>query len=357
MGHTKTSVCILHNGVLEAVRIITFGGLHITEMLQKTYHVSLEEAESVKIEKGYLICEKEDTFNEDQRVFSNTLKSALQPLIRDLNQTFTSFMATHKKNVKRIYLTGGSTLLRNLDRFLTQELQIETEALSALSTLKYSHISDSPEVQAKVLPTLALGLQYISHLIPLNLRRGSFAKGQIGAEISRLLKPVLKVAAAIVLILGVNFLGRLFLGLHHKNAIDDKISMILKKHHTDLKNETISDATKLERYLTTKKQELETKLSILKTSSDAQVTPLHVMTEISNVIATHPREKMMIQKLQFSENIIKVEGLSDTENGAVILRSGLQFTPYLQVTASETLPLEGQKQRQKFTIELKVRAI
>ncbi|MBI2026623.1 MAG: pilus assembly protein PilM, partial [Deltaproteobacteria bacterium] len=133
IGHSKTSVCIIDNGILKAVRVIAQGGFHLTKILSQIYEASLEESESIKLEKGYLICEKQERFNEDQTIFSDTLKKGLAPLIRDLNQTFVSMSSHNKKPIRNIYLTGGGSQLNNLPTYLTMELQIKTQLLEISS--------------------------------------------------------------------------------------------------------------------------------------------------------------------------------------------------------------------------------
>ncbi|MBI2608369.1 MAG: pilus assembly protein PilM [Deltaproteobacteria bacterium] len=357
IGHVHSSLVILEGGPLQACRVITFGGLHISEHLQKTYKASLEDAENIKVDKGYLICEEEAHFNEDQKVFSKNLKEGLNPLVRDLNQTLTAFRSKHKKNVKKIYMTGGGSLLRNIDVFLTSELQVEIEKLSILKNLKYNHIAASQEIDAKVLPTLAIGIQSMSHDLPINLRKAQFSKTAMAGEWVETFKPMAQYAALFLLILTLNLLGRLSLQTGYSHNINEKVTSIVKKHHPQIDVEVMDDSQKLEKYLRLKNQETETKLELFGKDAAQRMTPLQIINTLTEILSSHPRENMLIQKLQISQENIKVEGISNSESGGIILRAGLQHSPYLQITSSDIQPLDPSSPKRKFTIELKVKTI
>ena len=355
VGHFNTNVALFLDEKLASVRVITTGGFGVTSHLKEAYDTSLEEAEGVKQEKSYIITENEETFSDDQRTFSNTIKEGLQPLLRDLNQTFVSFRANHKKNVKHIYVTGKGSLLRNLPRYVTQELQIETQRLSILEGLQYSHIDASDETETKVLPSLSLALQQMLHFIPLNFRKGEFTKGKRPGKMPAIAQPLFKIAAAVLLILGVNVLGRLILEIQYQSKIDSKINSILTKHFTNIPETIGSDPTKLERFIRTKKKEVETKLELFGEDASFRISPLHVLDELSKIISKHPQRKIIIKKLLYSEEKIRVEGITDSEAGAVIVRSGIQHTGQFQVMKSDTGPVDPQTQQRSFVIEFKAR--
>ena len=356
MGHFNTNVALFMDQRLASVRVITSGGFSVTSHLKEAYDTSLEEAQAVKQEKSYIITEKEDTFNADQQAFSNALKGGLQPLLRDLNQTFVSFRASHKKNIKHIYLTGRGGLLRNLPQYITQELQIETERLNILGSLQHSRLDTTEETEAKVLPSLSLALQQMLHFIPINFRKGEFAKGKRAGQLPPLVKPLFKIAAAILLILSMNVLGRLILEIQYQNKIDSKINSILTKHFTDIPESISSDPSKLEKFVRTKKKELETKLELFGDEAALRISPLHVLDELSKIIANHPQRKIIIKKLIYSESGIRIEGITDSEAGTITVRAGMLQNGYFQVMKSDTGPIDPQTQQRSFVIEFKARS-
>ena len=284
------------------------------------------------------------------------MKGGLQPLLRDLNQTFVSFRASHKKNIKHIYLTGRGGLLRNLPQYITQELQIETERLNILGSLQHSRLDTTEETEAKVLPSLSLALQQMLHFIPINFRKGEFAKGKRAGQLPPLVKPLFKIAAAILLILSMNVLGRLILEIQYQNKIDSKINSILTKHFTDIPESISSDPSKLEKFVRTKKKEVETKLELFGDEAVLRISPLHVLDELSQIISKHPQRKIIIKKLIYSESGIRIEGITDSEAGTITVRAGMLQNGYFQVMKSDTGPIDPQTQQRSFVIEFKARS-
>src|SRR3989338_1759184 len=177
IGHQQTSVSIIEETKISQVRSISMGGKAITQAIQETYHLSLEDAERAKIDNGFVLVDSSNV-SKDQIKFSDCIKKTLDPLVSQLTQTFQSVRSKGKGVVRKLYITGGTSLLRNLPAYVSQELHIEVEFLKCLSAYEASNIADQDENNAKASGALSLSLGLIgkSYGEQFNFRKKEFSK-------------------------------------------------------------------------------------------------------------------------------------------------------------------------------------
>src|SRR3989338_5127078 len=177
IGHQQTSVSIIEETKISQVRSISIGGQAITQAIQEAYHLSLEDAERAKIDNGFVLTDSYSV-SKDQIKFSDCIKKTLDPLVSQLTQTFQSVRSKGKGVVRKLYITGGTSLLRNLPAYVSQELHIEVEFLKCLSAYEASNIADQDENNAKASGALSLSLGLIgkSYGEQFNFRKKEFSK-------------------------------------------------------------------------------------------------------------------------------------------------------------------------------------
>ena len=191
IGRSQTALCIVDDGKINHVRSISIAGQAITQTIQENYKLSFEDAEKAKIDNGFVLT---DTTNvtADQAKFSECIKKALDPLIGQLNQTFQSNRSKGHGVVRKLFLSGGSSLLRNLPAYLSQELSLEVVPLKILNSYTMNNIADNDENNAKVSTVLSLALGCVgrNYSEQFNFRKGEFSKyqaGPLGKEVRYLL--------------------------------------------------------------------------------------------------------------------------------------------------------------------------
>lgn len=128
LGHRTTHVCAIapspsRSGqvLVSFARTIARGGEQLTRSLARALAVDLGRAEELKHMHGIAA-------DAEPRI-TTALREALRPLLRDLRQTLSAYVACYGEPPRSIHLTGGTAQLAGLAELINQELGIETKAL------------------------------------------------------------------------------------------------------------------------------------------------------------------------------------------------------------------------------------
>jgi type IV pilus assembly protein PilM len=126
LGHRKTTLCLLVDGIPRAARTLPIGGRLLTEAIARERDVAWEEAERVKHRDGVLGADLAPT--------SPAAARALERLVRELVRTVGGFEsalgAPPEKAVDEITLLGGGARLQRIDEYLGAQLGIRSARLS-----------------------------------------------------------------------------------------------------------------------------------------------------------------------------------------------------------------------------------
>lgn len=149
MGANSSTLNFYKGNSLRFSREIPIGGDHLTTAIARTittpsatFTITPEEAEKIKRQCG--IPSQEEAKIEFLTDFggvlgeqiSAMLRSHLERLIMEINRTFTYYASTFKTPaVDELFLTGGSSRLKNLNKFFMDNLK-ELKKVESLNTLK-----------------------------------------------------------------------------------------------------------------------------------------------------------------------------------------------------------------------------
>lgn len=113
-------------------RVIPFGGSQITQVVAQIFNKNLEEARHFK-EENVKLLENEIQMDEtavsaEETQVDFAIRSSFGDLVRELRRSL-DFYRTQSPGaqVAKLLLTGGTSLLPGLDRFLAQELGLQVE--------------------------------------------------------------------------------------------------------------------------------------------------------------------------------------------------------------------------------------
>lgn len=147
IGAKSASLSIFHKNILQFTREISVAGDTFTKSLTGALvadnwqiNLTYKEAEELKIKYGLPAEDNAETFGEN-KVPVVQIRSILRPTLRRLgNEILRSFdyyreqFAEEKIDI--LYLTGGSSQLKNLDNFLATTLGIEVKVLSGCEKIQ-----------------------------------------------------------------------------------------------------------------------------------------------------------------------------------------------------------------------------
>ena|SRR3989338_2589082 len=116
IGSVVTNISVIANNIPILNRSIDIGGLTITKAIADSLNVSLVRAEQFKYDIGM------NPERVGQGSVPKTIESALTPIVDELRYSLNLYKTQGQKNIEKIILTGGSSLLLNLPQYLASAL-------------------------------------------------------------------------------------------------------------------------------------------------------------------------------------------------------------------------------------------
>ncbi|MFZ9886008.1 MAG: pilus assembly protein PilM [Myxococcota bacterium] len=127
LGHRHTSVCLMVGDRVISAQTLLHGGHDATLRLARELGLTVEEAERGKKKEAFIeVAGAVAQFPEQARV-SEILKAAYAPIGKRLRQIFQAALSTQRVRVTRVFLTGGGSCILNLDRHLSEVLNVRVE--------------------------------------------------------------------------------------------------------------------------------------------------------------------------------------------------------------------------------------
>lgn len=131
IGVQSTTISIIDKGNLKSSYSFNFAGGQLTYALQSALGLGHTQAEEIKNTEG-LISSKES--------ISKTLYLLIDPLLNEVKKLLADFYLREGKDIKLIYLTGGTSLLPGLKEYFEEILKVKVEIPNCFSSLLYPPI-------------------------------------------------------------------------------------------------------------------------------------------------------------------------------------------------------------------------
>ncbi len=353
IGKSQTGMAIVDEGRLSQVRSISLGGQAITDAIQTQYKLSSEEGEKAKIENGFVLTEEEGA-TQDQVKFSNCIKEALDPLISQINQTFQANRSKGKGIVRKAYVTGGTSLLRNLPQYLSLALHVEVEFLKVLKTFELNNIADQDANHAKATQALALALGCVGSLPSqqFNFRKQEFSRYQKG-PLSHEVKYLAGIGSIILLILFLNIAGNFFILKSTLKSLDSQMIEITKKFPIKIPPHLLEDATQLRAFLNKTAKEHQEKIEALGGSKGGELTTLQILEEISQLA---PKQVLFdVRELSIVDGKIKLKAISDSFNTIDNIEKMLKANPKFTKVIKGEISTASDGRNKDFTLSFEIK--
>lgn len=155
IGHTETIVCAYEKQRLVSARTIFWGMKNAGEAIAIKYELPLLDAlREIKNKGQFLVTKQNASF--EQVTFSDTLAKSFRELTRDLQLVLLELQSELNATVDQIHLTGGGSLVKNLNAFITQNLEIATNRVRLLD--QFSQVLFDKNDQIDATYGIAIGL-------------------------------------------------------------------------------------------------------------------------------------------------------------------------------------------------------
>lgn len=142
MSNDISNIVVAEKGFARFARIMTFGGNDFTEALTNNMGIAHKDAEELKNRIGLLGKDKdsaEEIDEEHQKVasiLSGIANKFANELKRSIEYYFSSDMT--QESIEKLILTGGSSAIPGLDKYISEKLKIQTERGRVLGQVNIS---------------------------------------------------------------------------------------------------------------------------------------------------------------------------------------------------------------------------
>lgn len=136
IGHQTTKAYIVYQNRIISNHISHRAGVSIDQAIAKNYNITLTEASDYKHQNCFFLTEGQyDSVNDEQKEFALLMKETMLPLIHDIKRWTLGFRVKYGHPIEKIYLTGGTSQINNIDNFITQLTGKKTELLEQIERL------------------------------------------------------------------------------------------------------------------------------------------------------------------------------------------------------------------------------
>ncbi len=164
-GARATDLSIEREGNLCWTRSIRIGGGDITGAIQKAFHISFEDAEKLKKDKGiiYLSEDEEKSAGEEDRRLWQAMRPVVEEMVAELQRSASYFHSQLEGGrIDQILLAGGCSRLRNFDLFIADQLGTEVKKLNPLKDIIYSpELLQGEELELELGVAIGLALRSV----------------------------------------------------------------------------------------------------------------------------------------------------------------------------------------------------
>tara|TARA_B100001094_G_scaffold329833_1_gene393525 strand:- start:855 stop:2510 length:1656 start_codon:yes stop_codon:yes gene_type:complete len=367
VGHEKTSVCIVQNGILRLFRSINLGGRYVTDFLARDLEINFQEAQRLKHRISRVCCANDfaEDLSEDDRIVADRTTLAVHAIIKELGRTFYAFKSKDEARISKIYLSGGASVLKNFDTFLGEQLETDVSRLDLIeSGLKISnHLQ--PRIY-EIPQSLAIGLRAVTTVkkhSQINLRQGEFSYVQDYESLLKGTSATFKIVALALLLLTVSYVFKLTFYTSQIDNLKVQYKKEFLRSFPDLKKSykrkkmSFSKLRKdAESNLTAKIAEYEDAISEYKILNSSSA-PLSLLQHISENI---PKELLIdVVKFEFKSTfagqgkmLLKAQ-TKDYESQAKIIDALKKVPVITSISEKSSGKTPGSVNRIEFTIEAK----
>ena len=272
IGHEKTSVCIINNGILRMFRSINLGGKYITEFLARDMEVDFNQAQLLKHRVSQVFCEEDQgqSLNEEDYAIAERITLAANTLVKELGRTLYAFKTSDEQAVSTIFLSGGTSRTLNLNRYLEDHLELEVK----MNRLDETELKISPHLHDHMIimpQSVSIGMRAVTAVkrhTQINLRRGEFAFVQDYESVLKYTSGVFKVMALALIVLCVSYGVKYFFYDQQISRIKDRYQKELVTAFPDLKKKYRNKSVSFERLQRDAKKKFGGSLESMTASAD-----------------------------------------------------------------------------------------
>ena len=321
IGHEKTSVCIVSDGILRMFRAINLGGKYITEFLARDMELEFNQAQVLKHRVSQVFCEKDQgqSLSKEDYAVAERITLATNTLVKELGRTLYAFKTSGEKHVSTIYLSGGTSRTRNINHHLEDHLELEVKMnrLDETSLKISQHLHDHMVIMPQ---SVSIGMRAVTAVkrhTQINLRRGEFAFVQDYESVLRFTSNVFKVMALAFIVLCASYGVKYFFYNQQITRVKQRYQKELVSVFPDMKKKYRNKNVSFDRLQRDAKKKFSGVLDSMTTSADSF---LHLNASSGSLLLLKEISEQLPKKLEL--NVTLYQFSANNRGGGRLLLKG-----------------------------------
>ncbi|MBI4211650.1 MAG: pilus assembly protein PilM [Deltaproteobacteria bacterium] len=322
IGHEATTISICRGRQLAYVRGISIAGKAITQAIVEKLHVSLDEAERMKIEMGQLSTPL-DEMDETTRSVVEAIHGVLESLLIHLRQTFFTYRDMEGTAIEGVYLCGGTSRIPGMDWYFSDKLKQNIAYLNC-TDFHFCKLERADAHRHVVAEALALALKGVAPggAPDVNFRRDEFAfKGDV-EEIGGSVRHVAIAFGAVIALALISFTTNYYSLTAKQKKMEEDVKALVKQALPDVSGRSLKTPMAAQAALKAKEAEIQDRKT--KLESLVRVSPLDVFKEISTILPGRTDLVLDIDKLNISQERVIFSGFTDSFEAVDRIKLSLQ---------------------------------
>lgn len=292
LGHKNTTGHFFFKNRVISGHRSSIAGHMLDDIISGSYQISKDEARIYKHKNCFFLTRKlYEKVDQDQKDFGLLMERIFEPLILDIKRWDLGHRVKTGQSLDKIYLTGGTSHIKNINNYFAQELEIPCEFLALKDQGQYNSLAPIDKRPESYSQCILMGNNWRKENCVINMLTGEFI-GPKDEDVSvHSLFFLLNRSMAFLLLMGFLLIGPMFLFESQKKELIKTVSQILKNaKYPLLKDKYPKFKTYVrsnpELLLDTLKEEYSKIQSRIKASADpVDVTPVSSFLNLTQLIS------------------------------------------------------------------------
>ncbi|MEX0798698.1 MAG: pilus assembly protein PilM [Bacteriovoracaceae bacterium] len=328
LGHHTTKAYFYFERELVAIHKSYIGGRALSEAISENYKIDFEEATLYKHQNCFLLTQDQyEQVNENQRTFAALMEKTLTPLSHEFKRWEVGFRVLQGVGISEVFITGGTSNIKNIHNFLTEQLETKTSYLESFdSNVDASKLDADEKFRRKFSYTNMQAQAYKEKSSLVNFLNEEFSiQGQSDLPLRSYAFIAARVALATLLLMVSFGAERMFL---HRDisSIDQALKSISKNPVLEMtarqKRIVVTNPETVQRELKRKDKAIRQEVSVLQASAATNaLTPLRLLANLTTGMDVEIQQFQSLSRGDFSA-VFKAKSVQELNQLDKILNTG-----------------------------------
>jgi general secretion pathway protein L len=285
LGHETSKGYIFLNNQIISSHISYIAGHSVDEMIANNYHIDKDEAVIYKHQNCFFLTpDQYESVDGNQRSFAELMHKTFSPLLLEIKRWELGVKVKYGINVDRVYITGGSSNIKNIKNYLSSNLKIDVDHIDVFDNTAFRDVDTDEKYKRRFSLANALVNAFKNKKNVVNLLSGPYTQQSSEDIPLHSISYISMRMAAVMVMFTLFFSVKYWLLGRDLKALDTKITNIMKNPALEISPRERSNFAK----------QSEKALKSIKNKNKTIVQEINSIQSSLNIDAISPLVKLSI---------------------------------------------------------------